>query len=321
MVSERIPVRVAQIRRETDEVVSLDLVPASGTVLPRFEPGAHIDVELAPGLVRQYSLYGDCADRGAYSIGVLRDRASRGGSLAVHRLKVGDALTIGAPRNLFPLVAEAEHSILLGGGIGITPLLSMAYALARRQAAFDLHYYTRCRAATAFLPLIENAPFAGNVRFHFCEEDPDAGFCAARDLPGAAPGQHLYTCGPEGFMAAVTEGALGRGYPADVLHREHFRALAPEPADRDSDFVVVHAPTGKTYDVPAGRSIAAVLIEAGLDVELSCEQGMCGTCLVDLVEGEADHRDIYQTAAEKAANTRIAICCSRARSDRLVLDF
>jgi vanillate O-demethylase ferredoxin subunit len=322
MANECMMVRVAAVRHETDDVIGLDLVPvAPGETLPAFTPGAHIDVHPAPGLSRQYSLYGDCSESAVYRIGVLRAPRSRGGSAAMHGLKAGDLVRIGAPRNLFALDGDASRAILLGGGIGITPLLSMAYRLSCQGVAFEVHYYTRTRQATAFRDLIAQSRFRDAVRFHFCEEDPSALFSAARDLPAFEPGLHLYTCGPDGFMAAVTEGAQARGYPASAMHQEHFQPRAAASGNEEPAFTVVQAATGTQYAVPPDRTIAQVLVAAGLEMELSCEQGMCGTCLVDVVEGEPDHRDIYQTDAEKRSNARIAICCSRSRSTRLILDF
>ncbi|CZT37142.1 PDR/VanB family oxidoreductase [Rhizobium sp. 9140] len=319
---ERFPVRIERINRETADIVSLDLVSHdTGVKLPRFEPGAHIDVDLGPNLVRPYSLCGNPDEEDVYRIGVLKDRASRGGSEAVHRLHPGDVLKIGAPRNLFPLVRDADRAVLLAGGIGITPLLSMAHALHARGVPFGLHYFTRDRHSAAFLPLIEAVPFAANVTFHFCDETSSAMFDARRDLPAPSDGLHLYTCGPEGFMVAVTACARAQGYRDDTIHQEHFHPLSVVGEEQDREFTVVDAATGREYRVPKGRSIARVLVEAGLDLELSCEQGMCGTCLVDVLEGEPEHHDIYQTDAEKASNLRIAVCCSRSRSTRLVLDL
>ncbi|MCD7107809.1 iron-sulfur cluster-binding domain-containing protein [Rhizobium sp. DKSPLA3] len=214
-----------------------------------------------------------------------------------------------------------DGAVLLAGGIGITPLLSMAYALQAQGTPFALHYFTRNRLSTAFRRLIEDAPFAASVTFHICDEVPSAMFDAQRDLPAPADGLHLYTCGPEGFMTAVTDGARARGYRDHTIHQEHFRAPGLAGDEPEHEFTVVDAATGQEYRVPAGRSIARVLVDAGLDLELSCEQGMCGTCLVDVLDGEPDHRDIYQTDAEKTSNRRIAVCCSRSRSPRLVLEL
>lgn len=298
-------------------VVVLDLRPVDDQPVPLFSAGAHIDVHLQGGLVRQYSLCNDPAERHGYRIGVLKDPASRGGSLAVHAmLAEGAKVQVSAPRNLFPLATDAQRSLLIGGGIGITPMLAMAYALQAQGAEFELHYCGRSRSTSAFVDELLAAPFASRVHLHFSDEADK--FDPATALPSAAPGVHLYTCGPAGFMAWITASALEAGYPEAQIHREHFQV---EVDTHGASFEVVAARSGKTVTVAQGQSIHEALAEVGIAIEISCEQGVCGTCLCDVLEGEPDHRDVYLTEDEKAANDAILVCCSRSRSPNLVLDI
>lgn len=300
-------------------VVVLDLRSTDGSALPAFEAGAHIDLHLAPGLVRQYSLCGNPAQTSHYRLGVLRDPASRGGSLAVFdQLKEGTVLTIGAPRNHFPLDVDAGHSVLVGGGIGITPMIAMAHALTAAGKSFTLHYCARSADSTAFLDELATAPFADKVQLHF----DDAGAAARLDLlavlaAARCAGTHLYVCGPSGFMDWVIASGEAFGLPAGQIHREYFNAQVNTSG---ASFEVVAAATGKSVRVAEGQSIVAALAGIGIKVDVSCEEGVCGTCVCTVLEGECDHRDVYLTAEEKAQNDQIMTCCSRAKSARLVLD-
>lgn len=301
-------------------VVVLDLHSADGRPLPAFEAGAHIDLHLAPDLVRQYSLCGDPAETGRYRLGVLRDPASRGGSLAVFdRLTEGVTLTIGTPRNHFPLAADAQHSVLVGGGIGITPMIAMAFALHAAGRSFELHYCARAAASSAFLQELAAAPFADRIHLHF----DDAG--AAGQLQPAAviaaagtAGTHLYVCGPAGFMDWVIATGQQSGLPGAQIHREYFNA---DIDTSGAGFEVVAAASGKSVRVEEGQSIVDALKSIGIKVDVSCQEGVCGTCVCTVLEGECDHRDVYLTDEEKSANDQVMTCCSRAKSARLVLDI
>lgn len=309
-------------RREIQggNVVVLDLHSADGSILPAFEAGAHIDVYLAPNLVRQYSLCSNPAETSHYRLGVLRDPASRGGSLAVfNRLNEGAVLTIGAPRNHFPLQPDAQHSVLVGGGIGITPMMAMAYTLSAARKSFELHYCTRSAASSAFLDELAAAPFVDKVTLHF----DDAGDAAKLQLPSvlSAAGlsnTHLYVCGPSGFMDWVIATSEKSGLSTAQIHREYFNA---EVDTSGASFEVVAAASGKTVQVEEGQSIVSALKAIGIKVEVSCEEGVCGTCVCTVLDGECDHRDVYLTDEEKAENDQIMTCCSRAKSARLVLDI
>jgi vanillate O-demethylase ferredoxin subunit len=314
-----IDVVVVEKRIEAQDIASFVLARPDGQPLPPFEAGAHIDVEAGPGLVRQYSLCGDPQDCSRYLIGVLREVASRGGSLALHdRIQAGDRLRIGAPRNLFAL-APAPHSLLVAGGIGITPMLAMAEVLARAGASFALHYCARSAQRVAFRDRIGQAAWAGRMRLHLDDGAAGQRLDLERELARTPPGTRLYVCGPAGFMDWVTGSAARAGWPTSHLHLERFGASAP--AGEDSAFEVVVASSGARYRVPAGRSVAAVLSEQGVFVPVSCEQGICGTCLTRVLDGVPDHRDTYLTEEEQAANDIFTPCCSRARSGTLVLDL
>lgn len=302
---------------EAEDIVSFDLAALDGGALPAFSAGSHIDVHIRPGLVRQYSLCNDPSERHRYQIAVLRDAHSRGGSSAIHdSLRAGDVLQIGMPRNLFPLV-DASRYLLFAGGIGVTPILSMAERLARDGAAFTMHYCTRSAERTAFRQRIADAPFAHRVRVH-CDA---AGMRLDLDttLGEAAPDTHLYVCGPAGFIDAVTDAARKLGWSADRIHVEHFGA-APMTEGLDVPFEVGIASSGQVLTVPPGRSVTQVLEESGVVIPVSCEQGVCGTCITRVLEGAIEHRDQYFTDEEKAANDQFTPCCSRGRGT-LVLDL
>ena len=318
MSEHTIEATVATRQQQGDGIIVLELAPVDGA-FPPFEPGAHVNVLIGPGLVRQYSLCGDPARTDRYRLGILFDPASRGGSSAIHhRFHVGERLQIGAPRNNFPLAQDAAVSTLIGGGIGITPLLAMAHHLDASGRCFTLHYCTRSPGKAAFLQELAEAPYCGRVQLHFDDGAPEQRLDLSRDLSPPDAGSHLYVCGPAGFMDWVIGGARARRYPEDRIHREYFGAAADMVGD---SFDVVLAKSGRTVPVASGQSIVAALKGIGMRVEVSCEQGVCGTCLCDVLEGVPDHRDSYLTDEEKAANAQMTLCCSRARTPQLVLDL
>lgn len=298
------------------DVLSFSVTMPNASPLPEWEAGAHVDLLLGDGLTRQYSLCGNPADRSCYRLAVLREPQSRGGSQAVHDIvRPGASLTIGAPRNLFPLVQDGNHAVLVGGGIGVTPLIAMAYELYDRGQSFTLHYVARNPVFASFLTTL---PFADSVVVHD-RSSPDA----PRFSPGAALGDvadksqtHVYTCGPVGLMDAVFTAGQALGYPDTHLHREAFSA---QPVTGGEGFAVLAAKSGIRVDVGPGETIVAALGRAGVKVSVSCEQGICGSCVVSILEGEPDHRDEYLTEDERI--DQIALCCSRARSALLVVDI
>ena len=290
MTEQILKVRVAHKRDEADGICSLELLPVPGVVLPGFTAGAHIDVHLGSGLLRQYSLCNPPSDTQRYVIAVLRDPASRGGSEAVHaRVKEGDVVEISAPKNHFPLAANAKQHLLLAGGIGVTPLMSMAEQLSADGAHWD------------------DTP-----------EEPALSLSALIGAPQA--GQHLYVCGPKGFMDAVLATARAQSWPEDQLHFEFFGAQVVHDAS-DAAFTVKIASSGQEIQVGANQTVIEVLHQAGVDVPIACEQGVCGTCLVRVLSGVPDHKDMYLTPEEQEANDQFTPCCSRSKSPVLVLDL
>ncbi len=323
MSGPKIPVVVDAIMAEGRGNLAVRLVAQDEQHLPAFEAGAHVDLYFGDGLVRQYSIASSPRDRDHYLLCIRRMQASRGGSAYVHdRLRVGDPLQISQPRNLFAL-EPADHYILMAGGIGITPLLSMAEALDQSKARFELHYYVTSRRDAAFARRLAAGFRHGEVHLHTSE----AGDGSRKGLPASiqAPphSARLYLCGPEGFMLHVADQATTAGWREDHIHREAF--AAPEvtaPTAGDAAFQVKLASSGRVFDIPADRSIASVLVEAGIDVPLSCEIGICGMCLTPVVDGIVDHRDSVQSDAEKAAPRQsIALCCSRSHSRLITIDL
>jgi len=315
-----ITVRVAACRQEALDIVAIELVRDDGAPLPAFSAGSHIDLHLPGGLVRQYSLCNHPDESHRYQIGVLKDPASRGGSEAVHALTEGVELQISEPRNLFPLVHEAKRSLLFAGGIGITPILCMAERLAHIGGDFELHYCARSAERAAFVDRIRQAPFSDRVQLHFDDGNGAEPLDAPAVLAAPAEGTHLYVCGPGGFMEYVLGTARAQGWDEANLHREYFSAAPTAQAD-DGSFEVQLSSSGQVLQVPADQTVAQVLEAAGIIVPLSCEQGICGTCLTRVLEGEPDHRDLFMTEDEQAANDQFTPCCSRAKSARLVLDL
>jgi vanillate O-demethylase ferredoxin subunit len=315
-----IAVRVGAKVVEADGICSYELVRTDGQPLPPFTAGAHIDVHLSKQLVRQYSLCNAPGETRRYQIAVLRDPASRGGSQAMHEdIHSGAVIEISAPKNHFPLV-PARHTLLLAGGIGVTPMLAMAEQLAAEGASFALHYSTRSPERTAFRERIAKAPFADKVQFHFDSGAAGQKLDILRLLASPDAGTHLYVCGPAGFIGFVLDSAKAQGWQAAQLHVEYFSAAAVDTGG-DQAFDVRIASTGQVFTVPAGRSVIKILEEHGIEIPYSCEEGVCGTCLTRVLEGEPDHRDLYLTDEEHAENKEFTPCCSRARSALLVLDL
>jgi len=317
---ESLAVKVVRKSREAEGIASFELARADGTPLPPFSAGSHIDVQVPGGLTRQYSLCNDSLEQHRYRIAVLRDPASRGGSVAMHdAVNEGDVIHISEPRNHFPL-RHAGRSLLFAGGIGVTPLLCMAQRLAAIGANFALHYCTRSPERTAFRDEIAASPFAGRVHFHYDSGPPSQKLNTQKLLSQPDPGTALYVCGPTGFIGHVVDTAKGNGWTSEQIHLEYFGA-APQDTSGDTAFEVKIASTGKTYPVAANKSVVQALQAQGVDILTSCEQGVCGTCITRVLEGEPDHRDLYFTDEEKARNDQFTPCCSRARGKLLVLDL
>ncbi|HUN91577.1 MAG TPA: PDR/VanB family oxidoreductase [Burkholderiaceae bacterium] len=320
-MSGQLELRVATLRPAAQDIVELTLEPLAGQALPAFSAGAHVDLHLPGGIVRPYSLCNDPAERHRYVFGVLREPASRGGSRAVHEnLRPGQAIRTSAPKNNFALHGGDAPALLLAGGIGVTPLLAMARQLAREARAYSLHYAGRTRGRMAFLPEMLAEGLLQPAGVHV--DDEGTATDLRQLLAAQPPGTELYVCGPAGFMDAVDAAAQSAGWPDARLHRERFGAAAVAAVPgADRSFEIVVASTGQVVPVPAGCTAASAMQAAGLPLYTSCEQGVCGTCLTRVLEGEPEHRDQYLTPEERAANDQFLPCCSRARSARLVVEL
>ena len=299
------------------DIVGLDLTSADGTQLPPYDAGAHVDVFVKSGLIRQYSLTGEPAGGSKYRLGILLDPASRGGSDAIHnRFVQGQKIRIGRPRNNFPLQPGAGHSVLFAGGIGITPMLSMAYALEAQDASWELHYCGSTPDRMTFVD--ELSRFGSKVSIHIDSGPKDQHMDINAVLRASAADRHLYVCGPNGFMDFVVSSAGKNGWDADCVHLERFGA---EVNTDGASFTVEALKSGISFEVRPGETIAQKLEENGIPVPVSCQSGFCGTCLTPVVNGMPDHRDLVQTDIEKATNRQVTVCCSRSKTKKLVLDI
>ena len=317
----RLSVQVVAKRIEASGICTFELADPMGKPLPSFSAGSHVDVYVRDGLVRQYSLCNDPREAHRYLIGVLRATESRGGSAAMHDdVQEGDTIEISEPRNHFQLAHGASKSILIAGGIGITPILCMAERLANIGAEFELHYCTRSPERTAFLQRIRESNFARRVEFHFSDGPAEQRFDIDAVLRFPVAGTHLYVCGPQGFMDSVLDAARRKGWPQQQLHREFFSSSV-QPSVDDCEFAVRIASSGKTYRIAKDETVVAALARHHIDIPTSCSQGVCGTCLTRVIDGDPDHRDSYQTDAERSRNDQFTPCCSRAKSPVLVLDI
>ncbi len=326
-----LPVRIGEPQRQTltrtliveavepvaEAVLKLRLVAPAGETLPRWTAGAHIDVECAtPATTRQYSLCGDPADAGAWEIAVLHEPEGRGGSRWLHgQLRVGDRLKLRGPRNHFRLDEAAAASIFIAGGIGITPISALARRARSLGIPYALHYSGRSRAHMALVD--ELAALHGDcLHLHVAAEGTRADLRALLATP--LPGTHIYACGPPRMLQAVEEATAT--WPAGALHSEHFvSTLAALNPAQEHAFEVELADTGTTLTVAADQTLLQALRAAGLQIQSDCEEGLCGSCEVPVLQGEVDHRDRVLTPAERAANRQMMSCCSRAKAQRLVL--
>lgn len=317
--NNRLHVRVALKHELAQGVAGFELVSASGVRLPAFDAGAHIDVHTPAGAIRQYSLHDADAPDGRYRIAVLRDAAGRGGSASMHDgLAQGDSLLIGMPRNHFRLHEGAARSLLFAGGIGITPIIAMARRLHTLGAPFELHYRTRSAQQAAFASALQHGPLAAHSTLY--HDDADQSPELERILGGAGGQDHLYVCGPKGFMDAVIAAARAQGWGDEQIHVEYFVAPVPAPVDSGS-FEIELASSGQVVAVSSGQTIVEALALCGVDIPTSCKHGICGTCLTGVISGEIEHHDFYLTPQEHERQDLILACCSRARSKRIVLDL
>ncbi len=309
-----VDMRLTAIRFAAQDTNLYEFRRPDGAALPSVEPGAHIDIHLPNSMMRQYSLVTADGDPSAYVVGIKRDRTSRGGSIFIHdQLRVGQVLKIGGPRNNFPLKEDAAHTVLIAGGIGITPIWCMAQRLQKLGRSYELHYACRDRSEAAFMEEMQRLTQA---RLHF---DVEAGtFLDLKPIVANAPaGSHFYCCGPlpmlEGYEAAT------KALAPEQVHVEYFTAR--EEAATEGGYVVELRRSGLEFAIPEGRTILQVLRDGGVDVPYSCEEGVCGACETAVVSGQPDHRDNILTETERKASKTMMICCSGSKSPRLVLDL
>jgi len=296
---------VSKVEKMSDDVTKYEFRSVDGGDLPEWEAGAHLDIVVAPEFLRQYSMSGNPADRSVYQIGVLREDEGRGGSALMHRIFAeGRRVFISKPINHFPLVEEASRTFLMGGGIGVTPMIAMAHRLHAIGAEFELHYSMSTRGGAGYLEDLAGVPWADRVHLHVADEGTR---CDLPGLLGAYPkGAHVYTCGPDAYMGAVMEAASA--WPEEARHLEYFNV--PEVGDYVNHPFVVRLADGRELDIPADRVATDVLLEAGVSVDVKCSDGLCGVCACGLLSGDVEHRDFVLSKAQRADT--VILCQSRA---------
>ena len=311
---------VESVRRDTSLIRSFVLSAADGEPLPEIDPGAHLRVVLPDGRDRPYSLVAlpELEVAGKWALGVRLEDPGQGGSRYMHGLVAGDRIRTSAPINNFPLALDLVAPVLIAGGIGITPLVSMAAKLARHGRPFALHYAARSRDHFAFLGELQ-AICGDRLSLH-----PDDDADRALDIPALVAALQsetpIYVCGPAPMIERVKAEASSQGHDPEKLHYELFTAPLSDPQG-DAAFEVELKSTGQVFEIPPGRSIIDVLESGGVDLLYDCQRGDCGVCQTAVLEGVPDHRDAVLSDAERASNRLMQICVSRAKSPRLVLDL
>ncbi|KZK97710.1 Phenoxybenzoate dioxygenase subunit beta [Pseudovibrio sp. Ad5] len=311
------------VRTAAPKIKQFVLKAEDNAQLPQFEAGAHIAVQLKDGSSRQYSLidFGENLpyENQRYMLGILLEQDGSGGSAYMHSLQVGDAVQVDVPKNDFPLIEDDRPVVLIAGGIGVTPIISMAAALKRAGKAYALHYSGRTLEGMAFRD--ELAELCGDALNIHSDDDPERCLDLGALIPTLDTRSHIYVCGPKGMIEAVRETALTAGFGKEQIHFELFASPASSGDDVSGGFEVEVKSSGEVFWVPQDKSIVDVLEDGGVDLVYDCQRGDCGICQVDVLEGEPDHRDVVLSDDEKAAGDVMHICVSRAKSKRLVLDL
>lgn len=318
MTGPLLKLRLRQIRWEAQDICSYEFVSATAQPLPPFTPGAHIGLHLPGGQVRSYSLLGLASDRGVYEVAVQRQAQGRGASRWLHdEARVGMVLEAEGPRNDFALFEEAEASVFIAGGIGLTPILSMIARLEALGRPWTLHCATRSRACTAFTDTLA-ALDKGRARVHAVVGDERDARLQVQQVVAAAPaGAHLYCCGPSGMINDFVSATRGRN--PDTVHLERF--AASQEAATDQGYEVVLARSGARVQVRPGQSLLDALLDAQVPVSYACSNGICGTCLTRVLQGTPDHRDEFLTEEERRSGQSMLVCCSGSLSPEIVLDL
>lgn len=319
-MEHNILLKVASIKDVALDIREIEFVSADRNFeLPKFEAGAHIEIKLNDDLYRSYSLANDCSETHRYVIAVHRSPESKGGSTYIHQsLKVDDLILSTAPRNNFPLNESTDEYVLIAGGIGITPILAMAYRLNALGKTWSMHYCARTREHAAYQEQIsELIKDSGNCVSYYFDHEADGKSLNLVDLTQNTPNHsHFYCCGPKGMLNAFEEATAHR---KETAHLEYF--TAKEEAALEGGYEIELAKSNLILKVPAGKSILDVVFEAGVSVPSSCREGICGSCETAILCGEADHRDALLSDEEKESNQTMMICCSGAKSKKLVLDL
>jgi ferredoxin-NADP reductase len=315
---DQLKARVRTLRWEAEGVVSVELVSESGIHFPRFTAGAHVDVYLANGMIRSYSLSNSPEEPDRYVLGVLEEPSGRGGSKYIHsNFRCGMLIFIGSPRNRFPLNEDASSSVLIAGGIGITPILSMYRRLLHLNKHARLVYCARSRSNAGFIEEIHR--LGGNVEMYFDDEHENAPINLMKVMEGEGRGVHAYCCGPRPVLSAFQDTCANAGI--DNVHIEGFTADPDAVFAAGQRYIVELVRRGRTITVEPGNSLLRSLLNAGVHVEYSCEAGVCGSCETQVIAGNPDHRDNVLTVQEKLANKKIMICVSGCLGEKLVLDL
>ncbi len=308
--------RITGVEHLTDAVTLYTLTHPQNHALPAWTAGGHLDLVVAPEFLRPYSLMSDPADRTKYEIAVLREDKGRGGSALLHRVFTPNRrVFVSRPVNHFELVEDAPHSLLMGGGIGVTPMIAFAHRLHALGKPFDLHYSARTRASAAFCDRLAAMPWAGRVHLHLTDENTRADLPA---LMSALPqGSHVYTCGPDAYMHSVMIAATDAHIPEDHRHLEYFGA--PEVPDYVNHPFTLRLSSGRSIDVRADQSASDALLAAGIPVDIKCSDGICGVCKCGVTSGSVDHRDFVLSAAQR--QTSMILCQSRAADAQATLEI
>ena len=309
-------VRVSKVEAMSPDVTKYEFESLDGAPLPDWSAGAHLDIVVAPEYLRQYSMSGDPADRSKYQIGVLREDAGRGGSLLLHRIFAeGRKIFISKPINHFPVEEGAVKSYLMGGGIGVTPMIAMAHRLHALGREFELHYSVSNRAGAGYLDDLAAMPWADRVQIHVSAEGTRGDLDQL--LSGYAPGQHVYTCGPDRYMEGVMQAAERQGFPEEARHLEYF-SVPDLPEYENHAFTLKLARSGRELAVPADKTATDVLLENGVHIDVKCADGICGVCKCGLISGEVEHRDFVLSKAQR--KDAVILCQSRAATQDGVIE-
>lgn len=321
MDTTTLTVRVSRRVNEATDIDVFELTAEDSTEpLPSYEAGAHIDVHLPGGLVRQYSLCSAPGQDDRYRIAVLRDDCGRGGSHAMHTsVRTGDLIRIGRPRNAFALQDNAQPACLLAGGVGITPIIAMAYQLQALGTAFELHYFARSRDRLAFCAELQSSPLRDHVVFHLGDESTTQQQSLDEVVHTVKAEAAIYACGPAGFLKRVGELVNSRSTQKPAYHFESFSAQ--QVKGESTSFTLHFARSKKSVQVGEQETIVAAAARIRVNIPVSCEQGICGTCLTSVLAGQPDHRDMFLSEEEHRLNQQMTPCCSRALSASLTLDL